>query len=210
MEPPKQRRAPLVEIAIVAVGLAMGVVLFALMAAAKVDALILHNPAGWQTARGIGELDADPLVRASVTRIGIFANAKEEAIYLQGTTDGPPTFGSALRGEFIRKLRGEKRYRVVGRGELPVEFWTFTVYGDDDFLVDHPSRVYSVGSFDVARTAEGGFVVELSPTRPEGAVNWIPTPSEGRFSLTFRLYRPAPELALNLETYALPRLEEVP
>jgi hypothetical protein len=210
MEPSRRRRAPLVEIAIVAVGLAMGVALFAISSAAKVDALVLHNPAGWQTARGIGEPEAHPLVRAAVTRIGIFANAKEEAIYLQGTTDGAPTFGSALRGEFIRKLRGEQRYRVVGRGDLPVEFWTLTVYGDDDFLFDHPSRVHSVGSFDVVRDAEGGFVVELAPTRPEGAVNWIPTPSEGRFSLTFRLYRPAPELARQLETYALPRLEEVP
>jgi hypothetical protein len=206
----RSRRVPYVELAIVLAGLVAGVALFAISSAAKVDSIVLHNPAGWQTARGVGEPGADPLVRAAVTRIGIFANAKEEAIYLQGTTDGPPSMASALRGEFIRKLRGGKRYRVESRAEPPVEFWTITVYGDDDFLFDHPSRLYSVGSFDVKRDERGGFTLDLAPARPEGATNWLPTPSEGRFSLTFRLYRPSEELAASLGTFPLPRLVEVP
>jgi hypothetical protein len=205
----RRPRSRWIDLLIVLAGMLVGVALFAVSAAAKVSEIVLHNASGWQTARGIGEPTAHPLVRAAVTRIGIFANAKEEAVYLQGTTAGPPTFASALRGEFIRKLSGQKRYRVLSRGDLPVEFWTLTVYGDDDALVDHPSRIYSVGSFDVVKDDRGGFVVELAPTRPDGAANWLPTPSDGRFSLTFRLYRPAPVLSEHLETFALPRLEEV-
>jgi hypothetical protein len=137
----RRSRSRWIDAALVLAGLLVGVALFAVSAAAKVSEIVLHNPSGWQTARGIGEPNASPLVRAAVTRIGIFANAKEEAVYLQGTTGGPPTFGSAMRGEFIPKLSGDKRYRVVSRGELPVEFWTLTVYGDDDALFDHPSRI---------------------------------------------------------------------
>ncbi len=159
----------------------------------------LYNPAGWMTARGIGGSEADPVLKALIARIGIFANSREEAVYFQGYVDNPR-----------RKLTGDGRYRIEGSVRLPAEWWSITLYNSRELLHPNPQRRYSFASFNLQTAEDGSFAIDVAPERPPGAANWLPSPPGESFSLTLRVYRPQPQLLDHLESYPLPRLSRVP
>lgn len=191
---------PIVRLAVaVLVGLAVGYGFTAGALLWKASRIGLYNPAGWMTARGIGSSDADPVLKALIARIGIFANSREEAVYFQGYVDNPR-----------RKLSGDRRYRIEGSVRLPAAWWSVTLYNRHELLHPDPHRRYSLASFNLQTDEDGSFVIDVAPERPPDAANWLPSPPGEPFSLTLRVYRPQPQLLDHLESYPLPRLSRVP
>lgn len=174
-------------------GLTVGALLY------KASHIGIYNPAGWMTARGIGSSDADPLLKALVARIGIFANSWEEAVYLQ-----------AFVGDPQKRLRGDHHYRIEGSARVSAQWWSVTLYNDRELLHDNPENRYSFTDFNVQTRPDGSFAIDVAPRRPPGAANWLPSPAGDVFSVTLRIYRPAPELVGGIETFPLPRVSRVP
>lgn len=182
---------------LVGVGLGYGLAAGALLY--KASRVGLYNPSGWMTARGVGSREADPVLKALIARIGIFANSWEEAVYFQGYVGSPRN-----------KLSCDRRYRIEGSALLPAEWWSITLYNSRELLHPNPQGRYSFASFNLETDEKGSFVIDIAPERPPDAVNWLPSPEGEPFSLTLRIYRPRPELLSRIESYPLPRLSRVP
>lgn len=147
----------------------------------------------WRTSATTGSADANPYERAAVALAGLYALTREEAIYYTAFTDST--------GE---PLRGECRYRVRGTPP-PARWWSITVYGADHFLIPNTAGVYARNASSLPLAADGRYTLALSSTAT--ADNGLPTPASGAFSLTLRLYNPAPEVSAQLATLALPSIE---
>jgi hypothetical protein len=155
------------------------------------DRAAMKNGA-WRTSATTGSADANLYERAAVAVAGLYALAKEETVYYTAFSDS----AGAL-------LDGRCDYVVQGR-DLPARWWSLTMYGADHYLVPNAPRIYSRHASNLALDADGRYDVQVSAR--EQAHNWLPAPEHGAFSLTLRLYNPAPEVYESLATIELPAI----
>jgi hypothetical protein len=153
------------------------------------DAAVKNGP--WVTNLAAGATQADPYTRANIALTGLLALSKEETIYYNATEDSA---GEALDGRCT--------YRIEGR-DPDARWWSLTVYGSDHFLIDSPSKRYSVSKTSIVRDGDGGFVVRLSTVEESG--NWIATSADG-FQVTLRLYNPGAAVTNNPANVPLPAI----
>jgi len=160
----------------------------------------LQNGA-WTTDPNIGSEQTNPYARAAVARAGLLALSKHETFYFTASEDdaGQP-------------LTTACTYRLTGQ-PLDTRWWSITAYGADHYLIPNPANRYSQAMNTVARNAENGFTIIVSPGGT--GENGIPTGFESTggehdtgapFSLTLRLYNPAEAIYSNLENIPLPTL----
>jgi hypothetical protein len=132
----------------------------------------------------------DYLQRMTAAVLGIYGNAKQEAIYPAYFVDS----GS-------QKLDGASRYTLrFAPGQLPPvnAFWSLTLYElPSSLLFANPLNRYLINSPMVPglkRDADGGVTLRVQNASPGegGESNWLPAP-KGPFFLVMRLYWPKPE-----------------
>jgi hypothetical protein len=150
----------------------------------------VHN-GPWDTDPRIGSSASGLLLRAQVAIGGLLALNRAETIYYTASRDS----SGAL-------LDGACSYRIEGR-DMDARWWSITSYASDHFLIPNAEERYSISKTSVQRGPDGGFVARASLT-PE-PVNWLPT-APGGFTLTLRLYNPAPAVQDALATTPLPSL----
>jgi hypothetical protein len=189
-------------------GSALAVVVIVLVAALHMRNVAILNPNGWIAARNIGSVDTDMLTRVFIAHIGLFANRQSEAIYLQAYTGSPFAPANVFARQPIRRLEGGKHYRIRGT-DIPSTWWSITLYGADDYLFANAENRYAWRSDELTREPDGSFVIDVAPQRPAGSRHWLPAPDRGQVSLTLRIYHPDAAVTANLDTYALPRIEQV-
>jgi hypothetical protein len=150
----------------------------------------------WRTSLVTGSPDADPYTRARVAIGGLLALAPSETIYFTASTDDA---GDSLSARCD--------YRLEGR-ELAARWWSVTAYAADDYLIPNDGGRYSLSQTTLARESPGGaFRALVSPEPHDG--NWLPSGRSGEagaFSLTLRLYNPAPGVAASPATAELPAI----
>jgi len=154
------------------------------------DPKIIIN--GWQApTKGMGSYGTEYDFRAYIAYIGLGANLAEDAIYPSTATDQN---GDQFMAENNYTLHFEK-------DEIPPinGFWSLTLYDKRDFLAESVINRYSIGDRDELIYNEDGsldiYIQQSSPGTNKEA-NWLPTPLEGKFNLTLRLYWPK-EVVLN-------------
>lgn len=125
--------------------------------------------------------------------IGIYGNAKEEAMY--------PAYRADSEGQ---ALSGANRYTLhFANGEYPPvkAFWSLTMYElPQSLLVANPINRYLINSPmlpHMKKDADGGLTIYIQNESPgkDKESNWLPAP-KGPFAAYMRLYWPA-EAALN-------------
>lgn len=156
---------------------------------AQGDSIVANGP--WSTNLAAGGIGADAYTRTFVALTGLLALNKDETIYYNATHDSS---GAALDGACT--------YRIEGR-DPEARWWSITVYGNDHYLVDTPTKRYSISKTNVVRAADQSFVARLSPTEETG--NWIATSPDG-FQLTLRLYNPGASVKDNPAGVTLPAI----
>jgi hypothetical protein len=133
------------------------------------------------------------LDRMSAAVLGIYGNAKEEAIY-------PAYFIDASK----QPLNGSKRYTLrFAPGQLPPAnaFWSLTMYQlPASLLYANPLNRYLINSAmlpALKRDADGGITLYVQTDSPgaDKEANWLPAP-KGPFFSALRIYWPKPA-ALN-------------
>ena len=136
--------------------------------------------------------------------IGIYGNAKEEAMY--------PAYRVDSEGQ---ALSGAKRYTLHFSADQypPVHaFWSVTMYGlPQSLLVENPINRYLINSPmlpNLKKDADGGLTLYIQNESPgkDKESNWLPAP-KGPFAMYMRLYWPA-EAALD-GSWKQPPLEVV-
>ncbi len=152
---------------------------------------------GWLYPQAnLGDYGKDYRYRAQIALSGLGGLPIAEALYLQ-----------ALSPEGLTQIDSRKAWRLrFAPGALPPVdgFWSLTIYevtpDGQAFLIDNPSQRYAFGDRtpDLVRGRDGGVEILISAAAPpavDQAVNWLPAPTSGRpFLLSFRAYRPRPEL----------------
>lgn len=152
------------------------------------------NDGPWQAVPEAATAQSDAYRRAISAVHGLFAVNRAGAIYYTATTDSEG-----------RALTGRCRYKVEGPAP-DARWWTIAAYGPDDFLIANPTGRYSVTKQQATLDARGNIAVLVSGTSGGGNVVAVGT---GRFSLSLRLYNPAPEFIANPAAGALPALLRV-
>ncbi len=190
-------------------GIAAGVIVFGALLLFQLSQHTIYNPNGWATVRGIGSVNADSLTKAIVAKIGIFANSKEQAIYLTGFEGERAIFKKIISGKKLTSIQGGNHYQIIGNANIPSNWWSITLYNEQDFLHGNPENRFSFSSFSIHADEKGRFVIDVSPTKPPGSTNWLPSPDEDGFNLKLRIYEPLPDLYNNISTYELPKILKV-
>jgi len=167
---------------------------------AIIDGLVTQQPGfrmvnGWKLPPStVGHPGDDFLLRAMTVEIGFVATDPEENIYSTAYQDAE---GQALTGQ--------SRYRLsFPPDQLPdvSEFWSLTMYGMDNNLVDNPINRYSIGdrTEGLAFDRDGGLTVVIQHLRPRlddgkeaASGTWLPAPPDA-FYLIFRAYGPGPAI----------------
>ena len=147
----------------------------------------------WRTLAATGSAEANFYERAAVAAVGIYALSRKETVYYTAFTDSDG-----------RELDGRCDYRLAGK-PLPARWWSFTMYGDDSYLVPNAANVYSRHAHNLEFQADGSFVVAVSAQAQ--ARNWLPSPPSGPFSITARLYNPDAAVSERPAAVELPRIE---
>ncbi|MBJ7412386.1 MAG: DUF1254 domain-containing protein [Phenylobacterium sp.] len=162
---------------------------------------------GWTYPRHtLGYFHQDYLFRAAVAVIGLAALPPAEAMYMQPVADKGRIFD------------GTGPYRMhFPAGQMPPvnAFWSLTMYRPTKdgqfFLVDNPIKRYSIGDRTpgLRKNADGSLDLWIARSDPGGdmSANWLPAPSDGPFSLSFRAYLPTPDFQDG--RYRLPALQQV-
>lgn len=134
----------------------------------------------WYSNWSIGTDVLDPYTKAWVSRYGLFALRREEAVYFNTRQD---TEGKSLQ---------ETCTYAVTVEDQPGEWWSLTVYNADGFL---PENTDDHLSFDALKADElQTRDVVLSSSLPDREnTGWISTSNAAAFDLTFRVYLPSPE-----------------
>ncbi|MFD0364039.1 DUF1254 domain-containing protein [Nocardia sp. GCM10030253] len=157
---------------------------------------------GWQFATNVGTYGTDYKQRAYIALTGLGANLPQDAIY-------PTVFGTADDNGRPRRFRLH-----FPAGQLPPvdAFWSITAYNADSFFIPNPDNIYAVGhQIPVVPGPDGAVDIVVQNADPGPSVptgNWLPIPASGKFSLTMRLYAPAP--AAIDGTWQPPGLEPMP
>lgn len=146
---------------------------------------------GWQIMLGsIGSYGAsDYLKRATVAYAAWGANLPNDAIY--------PLTMKDSGGKF---LSGKNKYTIhFKKDEFPPinAFWSITMYGKNQLLVDNSLGRYGVGDrSDLNFNKDGSLTIYIQHEKPKDKnklTNWLPAP-KNEFSLVMRLYWPKPEV----------------
>ena len=169
---------------------------------------------GWSVNLQVRDFITDPLVRASLNRLGMGTLVAEEAIYLMPTAVTPPKDGKvpiwSSLGPDGEPLSGDKRYRLrFAPGALPPvdAFWSLTLYGEDWAMVRNPIDRYAIGdrTRGLQYGADGSLEIAIQHDPPDtGVSNWLPAPP-GIFLLMIRAYQP--RRSFTDGSYCLPTLE---
>lgn len=152
---------------------------------------------GWDISPptyGRAGLADDFLRRGAINFSGVISSEIEEATYYQSNTDG----AGAL-------YDGSKAYTLTfPPGGLPVVagFWSVTMYNTATSktfnLVPNPINRYSIGDRTpgLKHNRDGSltfYIQSASPGKSKES-NWLPSPSSGQFTLTFRTYIPGKDI----------------
>lgn len=139
----------------------------------------------WNVSRkGLGTYGTNYSIRALVALIALGANLNADASYPNCQLDSNGN-----------KLNGTQKYILhFNKNQTPPAnaFWSLTLYGLDDFLVDNPINRYAIGDRSALKYNDDGsldiYIQNEQPVKGEEP-NWLPAP-KGAFSLTMRIYWP--------------------
>ncbi|HEU5152530.1 MAG TPA: DUF1254 domain-containing protein [Iamia sp.] len=134
---------------------------------------------GWGTRRAGADHGDDVHARAATARFALAAHRPaENRSYIARIADG----------------RDPRQLRFPPDGLPPVRgFWSLTMYGPDQQLVDNPIDRYSIGDRTPGLVWEpdGSLVIDIGAEPPARTANWLPAPI-GPAAVALRAYEGAP------------------
>jgi hypothetical protein len=149
----------------------------------------------WTTNRLAGSSAANALTRARIATHGILAMHRKETIYFFASQD-----------DLGNPLDPDHDWEIRGRG-FDCRWWSFTLYDEEDQLIESPSRRYSVHSDNVAPEADGSYRIVISRADP-GVANWLAAGNARKLMVTIRLYNPSQAVLDDVRSVGLPSIRQ--
>lgn len=148
---------------------------------------------GWSTSTmtnpALADFGTDYGFRALIAYFGLGANLQKDAVYPNAVNDSEGNVFSS-----------DNKYMIhFNKEEIPPvdAFWSLTMYNNKNFLAANPINRYAIGDRnDIKFNEDGSLDIYIQRERPEKdkESNWLPTPQDGTFQLTMRLYWPQNEV----------------
>lgn len=142
---------------------------------------------GWTAVSQGANFGDDYLTRAGVAYSLLSLQLPQDAVYYQQLVDEE---GQPLNGSNAYVLHFEK-------SQLPPvrEFWSLSLYGENNFFIDNPIDRYSIGNLttNLKYNDDGSLDIYLQSDPPADEnlqANWLPTPARQPFKLILRTYMP--------------------
>lgn len=145
--------------------------------------------------------------RALIALTGLFALRESEVVYFFAGTDDE---GEPLSSE----------HTYVLSGSVPdARYWSYTLYGSDDFLIPNPEKKYSYNAEnlqfierdtlnpELENTQKAAYNITISKDR--NTENWLPSGDNEQLGIILRLYNPSPYVYNNLTSIPLPKIKKV-
>ncbi len=174
-----------------------------LRGAVKADGFLLENGCWHYNPK----MDLnDNRERSLISLVALFALRESEVIYFVGNQD---TEG--------RPLNTKYNYEIIGT--VPTaRYWSYTLYGDDYFLVANDSNKFgfNMESIEYMDSKNQESVSGVNKThrvmvsKEEAGKNWLPAGKKNQdFKITLRLYNPAEAVYTNLSNVELPQIRRI-
>lgn len=166
----------------------------------------LRNNGAWQVNPSMDLVNLKQ--RAIIAKVGLFALRESEVIYYSARVDDK---GRPL----------ESQYDYVLEGSIPkARYWSYTLYGDDDFLIPNEHKIYSYNAQTIQYTppsienpemeSSGQATYKMTISSDERADNWLPSGDNNKsMTLILRMYNAEPQVYNNLETVPLPSIRRI-
>lgn len=150
------------------------------------------------------DLKANDFQRSLVAMVGLFALRESEVLYFIASEDS--------NGE---PLSSQYNYELVG-SYPDARYWSYTIYGEDHFLIANEQNVYSYNLDDISYIAKDtlnpeidsnvrrAYTINISSNSADE--NWLPSGDEDQLHILLRLYNPSPSVYNNLAGIALPEI----
>jgi hypothetical protein len=171
-----------------------------LLALHRLDSNVGDNPdeiriGAWTTNKLAGSSAANALTRARIAIHGILALDRQETLYFFSSQDdsGNP-------------LTSEHDWEIAGKG-FDCRWWSFTLYDEDDQLVESLSRRYSVHSDNVVVEPDGSYRIVVSRGNPN--TNWLASGHAKQLMVTIRLYNPSQAVLDDVSGVELPSIRRI-
>jgi len=146
----------------------------------------------WKTNLEAGSSQAGIYSRGRIAVAGLFALNKSETIYFLAEHDDDG-----------RAMSSRCDYRIEGK-DFNARWWSITAYGPTFFLIPNQLNRYSYNMNNLARDAQGNYVIRLSSAPKD--MNWLPSGNAPRVYLNLRLYNPDPSTAKDPAAVETPRI----
>jgi hypothetical protein len=141
---------------------------------------------GWlYFTSGVGNFDADYLLRGMACLLGPGWNRPQDAVYPLSMKDANGDEYDGAKHKYV--MRFEK-----GRMPPVDVFWSLTMYDTDFFFVPNPIYRYTLSQRNTFIASPDGSVdlyMQAESPGKEKEANWLPAP-KGVFKLVLRLYGP--------------------
>lgn len=134
----------------------------------------------WASDWSIGDVSANPYVRARIARHGLLALGKSEAVYFTRAADDDG-----------RPLDEDCEYRLTG-GRQDAGWWSVTLYDQQSRLPLNEDDALSIDMTAVGDAESWSAII--SRRAPTSDDHWISSDKAGVFDLTLRLYEPSAAL----------------
>lgn len=179
--------------------LGAGIALFQIQKAVKVADFRVYN-GSWRVSEKM-DLANNPFQRAVIARIGLFALRESEVLYAMSSQDSEG-----------RPLEAKYDYEIIGK-QLDTRYWSFTLYGNDFFLIDNPSNKYGINLDNIAYQEDsltGDKTFRIVISQQPKPINWLPAGNTNQaLHINFRLYNPSPSVYENIKTIDLPIVRRI-
>lgn len=143
---------------------------------------------GWRRPEVIGNYGTQYLDRSLVNLGGIWANNKNEAIYIKTHADSN---GNLLNGSHVYTMTFPKNAMPQTAVKY---FWSVIAVDSTEFkIIPNPENKFQINDqTPTVQNKDGSITLIFANALPQGfnKENWIPTAEGQNFNLTFRLYGP--------------------
>lgn len=153
------------------------------------------------------DLKSNDFQRSLVAMIGLFALRESEVLYFVASSDSD---GNPLSSAYD--------YEMIGSNPN-ARYWSYTIYGQDHFLIPNEEDVYSFNLDDISYIAKDTLNPEIEQfskraytiniSSDSKSENWLPSGNEDQLHILLRMYNPSSAVYNNLAGIALPEIRRI-
>ena len=143
------------------------------------------------------DLATNEFRRAVIGKIGLLALRESEVLYYLTSQDSE---GRPLSSDYTYQLDGKN---------FNARYWSYTLYGEDHFLVSNGAKVYSLNLDNIQYTDSSRINYTIFISKNKTRPNWLPSGEGEKMSVLLRMYNPERSIYEKMDQVELPVIHRI-